>query len=77
MTFDPQLWRKQFPIVQNKTYLISHSLGAMPQRAHIYLQQFVEEWSGQGLKAWEEGWWDMPVRLGDAIAEFSRHEETW
>ena len=27
---DPQDWRPQFPIVEDTTYLVNHSLGAMP-----------------------------------------------
>jgi pimeloyl-ACP methyl ester carboxylesterase len=31
MTADPLLaWRNEFPILANTTYMISHSLGAMP-----------------------------------------------
>ena len=43
---DPLLaWRKEFPILETCTYLVSHSLGAMPRRTATYLQQFADEWS--------------------------------
>lgn len=65
---DPLLaWRKEFPIVEKTTYLISHSLGAMPQRAASALQEFAETWSSRGIRAWDEGWWEMPVSIGDLI----------
>ena len=33
MTMDPLLaWRKEFPILAHTTYMISHSLGAMPRQ---------------------------------------------
>lgn len=65
---DPLLnWRKEFPILEKTTYLISHSLGAMPRRAASSLQQFAETWSGRGIRAWEEGWWEMPVTIGDLV----------
>ena len=60
-------WRKEFPILEHTTYLISHSLGAMPRRAAIALQQFAETWSTRGIRAWEEGWWEMPVTTGNLI----------
>ena len=69
MTIDPLLaWRKEFPILENTTYLISHSLGAMPRRTAGALQQFAETWASRGIRAWEEGWWEMPVTVGNLIA---------
>lgn len=66
---DPLLaWRKEFPILEHTTYLISHSLGAMPRKAAEYVQQFAETWATRGIRAWEEGWWEMPVTTGNLIA---------
>ena len=48
--------------------MISHSLGAMPRRAAHALQQFADTWASRGVRAWEEGWWKMPVTIGDLIA---------
>ena len=65
---DPLLaWRKEFPILAHTTYMISHSLGAMPRGAADALQQFAETWASRGIRAWDEGWWDMPVTTGDLI----------
>jgi kynureninase len=65
---DPLLsWRKEFPILANTTYMISHSLGAMPARTANALQQFAATWATRGIRAWEEGWWTMPVTVGDLI----------
>jgi kynureninase len=67
-TADPLLeWRKEFPILGKTTYLISHSLGAMPRRTAGALHQFAEMWGLRGIRAWEEGWWEMPVTIGDLI----------
>jgi kynureninase len=69
MTDDPLLaWRKEFPIVETCTYLVSHSLGAMPRRASRYLQQFADEWSHRGVRAWHEGWWEIGRTTGDLLA---------
>ncbi len=66
---DPLLaWRKEFPILEHTTYMISHSLGAMPRRTADALQQFADTWASRGVRAWEEGWWEMPVTIGDLIA---------
>ena len=65
---DPLLvWRKEFPILAQTTYMISHSLGAMPRRTSESLQQFADTWATRGIRAWEEGWWEMPVTAGDLI----------
>jgi len=67
-TSDPLLaWRKEFPVLEKTTYLISHSLGAMPRRTAEALQQFAEMWASRGIRVWEEGWWEMPVTMGDLI----------
>ena len=61
-------WRDEFPILDKCVYLISHSLGAMPRRAYDRLQDYAEMWATRGVRAWAEGWWDMPVTLGDEVA---------
>jgi kynureninase len=66
---DPLLsWRAEFPIVDTCTYLVSHSLGAMPRRASAYLQTFADEWSSRGVRAWSEGWWEIGRTTGDLLA---------
>jgi kynureninase len=61
------LWRKEFPILAHTTYMISHSLGAMPRRVSESLQEYADTWATRGIRAWEEGWWEMPVTVGDLI----------
>jgi len=66
---DPLLhWRKEFPILAHTTYMISHSLGPMPLRTQAALAEYAEVWATRGIRAWEEGWWDMPVTCGNLIA---------
>jgi kynureninase len=65
---DPLLkWRDEFPILADTTYMISHSLAPMPRRVQTALQQFTDTWATRGIRAWEEGWWDMPITCGDLI----------
>jgi kynureninase len=69
MTDDPLLaWRREFPIVDTCTYLVSHSLGAMPRRTATYLQAFADEWSSRGVRAWHQGWWEIGRTTGDLLA---------
>ena len=62
-------WRKEFPILAHTTYMISHSLGAMPRRVEQAMHEFTDTWATRGIRAWEEGWWDMPVTVGDLIGK--------
>lgn len=62
-------WRKEFPALENTIYLISHSLGAMPRRTRDRLNEYADIWSTRGIRAWEEGWWQMPVTIGNVIGQ--------
>jgi kynureninase len=61
-------WRTEFPILEKTVYLISHSLGAMPKATYEQLHEYADEWATRGVRAWAEGWWDMPVTIGNEIA---------
>src|SRR2546421_1294453 len=61
-------WRSEFPILEKTVYLISHSLGAMPRATFERLNDYAEAWATRGVRAWAEGWWEMPVTLGDEVA---------
>jgi kynureninase len=60
-------WREEFPILDRTTYMISNSLGAMPRGVYGQLHDYAETWATRGVRAWEEGWWEMAVRAGDKI----------
>lgn len=61
-------YRKQFPILDNSVYLINHSLGAMPRRTYDRLREYADVWATRGIRAWAEGWWEMPLTTGDKVA---------
>ena len=61
-------WRQEFPILERATYLISNSLGAMPRAVYDGLRDYADLWNTRGVRAWEEGWWEMAARVGDKIA---------
>lgn len=69
-------WRDEFPILSRTTYLISNSLGAMPHGVRDALASYAEAWASRGVRAWEsasgaaadDGWWTMPITVGDLVA---------
>lgn len=60
-------YRSEFPILGNTTYLISNSLGAMPRAVYAAMQNYAETWATRGVRAWEEGWWNLGAGVGDQI----------
>ena len=60
-------YRDRFPILAETTYLINHSLGAMPSDAERRLAEYAHAWKTRGIRAWGEGWWTMPLTVGDQI----------
>jgi len=62
-------WRSEFPILEKAVYLISHSLGAMPKSTYDRLHEYAEVWATRGVRAWAEGWWNMPVTVGDEVGK--------
>ncbi len=62
-------WRSEFPILDKSVYLISHSLGAMPRETYDKLHEYAEIWATRGVRAWAEGWWEMPQTVGDMVAQ--------
>ncbi len=68
MTDELLEWRSQFPILDQCVYLISHSLGAMPRSVYDRMHDYAEMWATRGVRAWAEGWWEMPLTVGDEVA---------
>jgi kynureninase len=60
-------YRERFPILAETTYLINHSLGAMPAAVEERVLEYANAWNSRGVRAWEEGWWDLPLTVGDQI----------
>ena len=60
-------YRDRFPILEHTTYLINHSLGAMPAAAEQRMIEYARTWAERGIRAWGEGWWTMPLTVGDQI----------
>src|SRR3954447_7168993 len=64
---DVAAYRDRFPILADTTYLINHSLAAMPAAAENNLAEYARMWKTRGIRSWGEGWWDMPLTVGDQI----------
>jgi kynureninase len=60
-------YRNRFPILATCTYLINHSLAAMPAAAEDNLREYARMWRERGIRSWAEGWWEMPVTVGDQL----------
>jgi kynureninase len=60
-------YRSQFPILERTTYLISNSLGAMPQGVYDAMKGYADTWATRGVRAWEERWWMLAAQVGDEI----------
>jgi len=66
---DPLLaFRQEFPILEKTNYLVSNSLGPMPRTVPDKLAEYARDWGELGVKAWNRGWWELPVEVGNEIA---------
>ncbi len=61
-------WREELPILASTTYLINNSLGAMPRSVGDEVAEFARSWRERGVRVWSEGWWELPVAVGDLLA---------
>src|SRR6266850_7160684 len=61
-------YRDRFPILKKTKYLVSHSLGAMPEATRDALEEYAELWATRGVRAWGDKWWMMSLDVGDIIA---------
>jgi kynureninase len=60
--------RAEFPILENSTYLVSHSMGAAPLAARAALDAYWNEWAADGPEAWER-WLPRIGEIADGIGE--------
>ena len=69
MSDDLLRYRSEFPILENTTYLISNSLGAMPRGVYDAMKGYADTWATRGVRAWEERWWMLAAEVGDSIGQ--------
>jgi len=61
-------FRDRFPILSRTTYLVSHSLGAMPVTVRQRMMEYATTWETKGVTAWADEWWDLPMRAAEGIS---------
>jgi kynureninase len=66
ITVTKALEREHFPILDDSTYLVSHSMGAAPLRAKAALESYWHEWAKEGPEAWER-WLPRIAEIADGI----------
>ena len=40
----------------------------MPRETYQQMHDYAETWATRGVRAWAEGWWEMPVTVGNEVA---------
>jgi kynureninase len=50
-------------------YLDGNSLGCLPRASAQRLERIVRQWGERGVRAWDEGWLELPVSVGDRLGE--------
>jgi len=61
-------WRDEFPALERTTYLVSHSLGAMPRAAVDHMRAYTDLWVQKGINAWED-WLPEVDRAGERVGK--------
>ncbi|MEA1886345.1 MAG: kynureninase [Bacteroidota bacterium] len=65
-----QEYRTCFKIPDNLIYFDGNSLGMMPLKSERVATKLVShEWGERLIRAWNEGWWEMPRRISGKIAQ--------
>lgn len=65
---DPLLvHRGRFPSLEHTLHFASHTLGAMPAEAETELVRYARQWRDRGIRAWEEGWMQVPREVAGAV----------
>jgi kynureninase len=41
----------------------------MPRRTRDRLNEYCDVWTDRGIRAWQEGWWEMPIAVGNLIGK--------
>jgi kynureninase len=60
-------YRERFVIDPGTVYLDGNSLGCLPQATIERLDATVAQWGERGVRAWDEGWLELPLEVGDRL----------
>ncbi len=63
-------FRQEFVVADSELiYLDGNSLGRLPKRTQAQLNEAIEKgWGRRLIRAWNEGWYEAPMRIGGKIA---------
>jgi len=69
MAIDFESYRAEFPVLKQKSYLISASLGPVSGRASRYLEEYMDAWAAEGAPdpVWMEHIFPQMARLKDTF----------
>ncbi len=67
-------YREHFDSLKNCHYLISNSLGAMPNSAREWSEKYLNIWQSRGVRCWEEEWWELGKTVGNKIGSLLNTE---
>jgi kynureninase len=60
-------FRDRFVIDPDVVYLDGNSLGCLPKTTVEHLNATVAQWGKRGVRAWDEGWLELPLEVGDRL----------
>jgi kynureninase len=60
-------FRERF-VIDDCIYLDGNSLGRLPHATAERLRGVVDQWGSRVVRAWDEGWLELPVSVGERIA---------
>jgi kynureninase len=60
-------FRDRFTIDPDIVYLDGNSLGCLPCATVARLERVVAQWGERGVRAWDEGWLELPLEVGDRL----------
>src|SRR5437763_450109 len=61
-------FRERFVIDPDLVYLDGNSLGLAPAATLARLREVAAQWGARGVRAWDEGWLELPLVVGDLLA---------
>ena len=67
-------YRNRFDSLNDCHYLISNSLGAMPNEAREAALRYAGLWGSRGVRAWEDEWWLLGRTVGDKLGSLLNAE---
>ncbi|HKO29313.1 MAG TPA: aminotransferase class V-fold PLP-dependent enzyme [Solirubrobacteraceae bacterium] len=60
-------FRERFVIDPDIVYLDGNSLGCLPKTTVARLERLVAQWGERGVRGWDEGWLELPLKVGDRL----------